>query len=369
MAGVYKRKSDKARGKSGKFTGWYRDRHGKRKIFVAFTDKGLSLSKAQKMEQREAAYRDGFADPIEEQYRSAGLKLVAEHVADYRADLLAKGDKPIHARHVANAILRLLNGAAVFTVANLAPDRIQLVLGHMKQNRSARTINHAIKAVKAFARWLEESGRIARVPLGIRALRPLNQAADRRKVRRALDRDETARLLQAAESGPVRYRLTGLERAWLYRMALETGFRANELRSLTAASLSLVGDNPSITLEARDTKNGKRTVQPIRRVFAAELAGWMATRPALWTIVRVPRETARMLMADLMAAGIDARDKDGRIVDFHALRSTYITNLVKSGVNIKVVQKLARHSTITLTLDVYTMANDDDLRSGLEGAK
>ena len=42
------------------------------------------------------------------------------------------------------------------------------------------------------------------------------------------------------------------------------------------------------------------------------------------------------------------RDGAGRVVDFHALRHTYISRLVASGANIKVAQELARHSTPTL---------------------
>lgn len=47
------------------------------------------------------------------------------------------------------------------------------------------------------------------------------------------------------------------------------------------------------------------------------------------------------------------RDGAGRVVDFHALRHTYISRLVASGANIKVAQELARHSTPTLTLGRY----------------
>jgi integrase/recombinase XerD len=36
------------------------------------------------------------------------------------------------------------------------------------------------------------------------------------------------------------------------------------------------------------------------------------------------------------------------VADFHALRHTYISRLVRSGANIKVAQELARHSTPTL---------------------
>lgn len=42
------------------------------------------------------------------------------------------------------------------------------------------------------------------------------------------------------------------------------------------------------------------------------------------------------------------------MADFHALRHTYISRLVQSGVNVKVAQELARHSTPMLTLGRYS---------------
>jgi hypothetical protein len=47
-------------------------------------------------------------------------------------------------------------------------------------------------------------------------------------------------------------------------------------------------------------------------------------------------------------------DPQGRYADFHALRKTFITKLLKSGVSPKMAQSLARHSDINLTMKVYT---------------
>jgi integrase len=43
----------------------------------------------------------------------------------------------------------------------------------------------------------------------------------------------------------------------------------------------------------------------------------------------------------------------GHVLDFHALRHTCGAWLVLSGVNVKIVQSVMRHSTIKLTLDTY----------------
>ena len=45
------------------------------------------------------------------------------------------------------------------------------------------------------------------------------------------------------------------------------------------------------------------------------------------------------------------RDSEGRAADFHALRHTYITNLTRGNVSPRTAQALARHSTITLTME------------------
>jgi integrase len=44
---------------------------------------------------------------------------------------------------------------------------------------------------------------------------------------------------------------------------------------------------------------------------------------------------------------------------FHCIRHTFITQLVDKGGNIKTIQNLAGHSTITTTLDVYAHSSDD----------
>jgi len=49
-----------------------------------------------------------------------------------------------------------------------------------------------------------------------------------------------------------------------------------------------------------------------------------------------------------------ANDHGQYDLDFHCLRVTFITNLALGGVHPKVARTLARHSTITLTMDHYT---------------
>ncbi len=128
--------------------------------------------------------------------------------------------------------------------------------------RSPRTVNWHRAALRGFGRWLTIEGRLRSDPL--LRLGRLDEQTDLRRVRRALDDDELAILIDAAEHGPARFGLGGDDRAMLYRMAVGTGFRLNELRSLTPRSFDLDAGPPTVTVEAAYSKRRRRDVQPSR---------------------------------------------------------------------------------------------------------
>lgn len=154
-------------------------------------------------------------------------------------------------------------------------------------------------------------------------------------------------------------------RAMIYRVAMGTSFRAEELRSLTPECFRL-DDDPTITVKAAYTKNGEEAVQPIPRSLAAILRPFVAAAAPGLPILIVPDKTAAMIRADLAAAGIPHATTDG-VVDFHALRGSYITALADRGVNPKELQRLARHSDVKLTIDRYVKTTDQKLRDAVEG--
>lgn len=88
---------------------------------------------------------------------------------------------------------------------------------------------------------------------------------------------------------------------------------------------------------------------------------------ASWkAVVDVPSSSAKMMRADLAAAGIPHVNDAGLFADFRALRHTSITRLVQAGVHPKNAQVLARHSTITLTMDKYTHVSIRNTATALE---
>jgi len=56
----------------------------------------------------------------------------------------------------------------------------------------------------------------------------------------------------------------------------------------------------------------------------------------------------------------------GEVADFHSLRHSYVSRLVRAGVNPKVAQRLARHRTAELTLSRYAHADAADGAKAIE---
>lgn len=52
----------------------------------------------------------------------------------------------------------------------------------------------------------------------------------------------------------------------------------------------------------------------------------------------------------------------------HMLRHTFITNLIRAGVDPKTASLLARHSDTSTTLEIYTNMKEDDLKKGIQAA-
>lgn len=381
MPGVYKTPAER-KAKGSRWRVWYRDAGGKRRWKTAFTDRAESLRLAHTLEDEARRVREGLVDPLERSRRQASLRAVADHLEDWRRGMLAQGCTKKHARGFSEAARRLLYDASVANVTDIAPDRIAVALERLGVIRSARTRNHALAAVRAFARWLEQNHRIREAPRGLFALRPVPESSDRKRVRRELSRAELDRLYAAAESGPpvaarwekksrhLATNIDGPTRALLYRLAAGTGFREQECATLTPEAFRLEGPAPAVVVRAAYSKRGKRSgrddVQPITRALAAALVPFLEGKPPGKPVFVFPARAAEMLAADLERAGIPYRDAAGRVADFHALRHSYISDLVRRKVSVKVAQTLARHSTPSLTIGLYSHADDPELRSALE---
>jgi integrase len=395
MASLYKKpivvtdpkSGQKLKGRSKKWWARYRNENGVERRVPLAKDKGAAQAMLNALVKKVERQVAGLVDRFDEHRK----RPIAEHLADFEKHLKAKGNSPEQVKLVAMRCRRIVTACRAAFIGDLSSSRVQAYLADLreKDNKSTQTSNHYLRAIKQFTRWLVKDRRADDDPLAHMAM--LNVSTDRRHDRRPFSEMELTAILRAANIGPVVRRMNGADRATLYAVAAYSGLRASELASLTPGSFDLDANPATVTVQAAYSKHRRQDVLPLHASLVALLRPWLAGKPegqSVWPGNWAKgKEAGAMLKADLertRAAWIKEatkdeeevnrrqrssflayKDGDGRYADFHALRHTFITNMVKSGVSPKAAQSLARHSTIDLTMNVYTSLTVHDQASAL----
>jgi integrase len=317
------------------------------------------------VERRKAGLVDTFTDnqrvPIE------------THLVAFETHLKVKGNSPRYIKETLHSIRLVCSAQQMVFLSDITTERLECFLAEKHgAGMSPRTVNSYLVALKVFTAWCDRTGRVRQNPL--KHLEKRNEAVDQRRPRRTLSPEDFTKLIKYTETAEPLRRLSGLDRAMLYSVAVATGLRAGELASLTTSSLSLEGSPPLIVLEAAYSKRRRRDEQPLPSWLVDKLNRWLATRPQrlrvfddgkLWP-GGWARHAAKIMRTDLEGAGLDYRDEAGEVFDFHALRHQFITTLVEMNLHPKTTQTLARHSTIQLTMDRYTHLRTSDVAQSVD---
>lgn len=368
--------------------------HGKHfRRTLGTRDKGVAEQKARKLLEREERRAAGLLDPAEEQQ----CRPLADHVKDFEAMLQSRGASASHLRDRMGCLRELVATTKAGWLRDIESSRVARWLSELKASGlAARSVNRRLQSIRQFVRWCVGARRMAYDPLV--GLKPLNEAADRRHVRRALAPDELQRLLDATERRPLeeatafrrlkgvtpeqRLKLLALGRVrrLVYEVAAGTALRRGELSRLTWNDLDL--ERRLLRIPAASSKSRKDQSLPLRSDLAEALSAHRpeAAGPKDRVFAPAAFPNLRTLKRDLVHAGLakaeraadgtlefDLTDESGRALDFHCFRMTAITAWVASGAHPRVVQALARHAKIETTMAVYTDVTLLDLRGAVEG--
>ena len=408
---------------SSKWYGRFRTSEGTLREVALHRDKTASPQELAKLVRKAEQADSGLLDPFEEQR----TKPLADHVTAFRQSLESKGNSPQHVALTVARCDSVFAGCGFKWLCHLDADKVSNWLKERRdgaKGKKPRTVkgvkpfgitssNHHLVAVKGFGNWLVKARRLERNPFA--HLSVMNAKVDVRVERRALESEELSRLIAATELSQTVFRdLTGPDRAALYTLAAMTGLRANELASLTALSFNFIASPPTVKVTAANEKAGRGATLPLHPFVVTKLTHWLASRPSasksrpsskkltasksgakgkptaiaetLWPgswssvaakMIRRDLEEARSLwLAEVepthpefarrsASLFLKPANANGEVADFHALRQTFITMLASSVVHPKVAQQLARHSTITLTMDRYSHMKLADLTSAV----
>ena len=129
----------------------YRDGQGIRRRVPGYTDKQATQQLGSDLERQSAREASGLTD------RFAGHRKrpLAEHLADWRTALLAKGNTEAYVGLSVSRVRRVLSDCRFTFVSDLSVSRVLTCLADCRSNGlSVVSSSNHLQAVKAFAGWL-----------------------------------------------------------------------------------------------------------------------------------------------------------------------------------------------------------------------
>ena len=386
------------------WTAKYRDGQGKVcEVATGCVDKDAANAVLSDLKKRAEHVKAKILSPEQDRIADhAGLP-IAEHIEGFLDYQRRKGTHPDRVKHYKSKLYETADACKFRTLCELSVDRLETWLGEQRtgdRDLGAAVYNGYRESWLAFGNWCigkrvagkqtHFNGEKRLIANPFDGMARLNEQAERRRRARALTEGELTRLLDAARRRPIEHAMTiyrgpnkgellakvpddrrlmlerlGDERALIYKTAVLTGLRLNELRMLTCRDLSF-GDVPFLKLRHSDEKNRQGSTLAIRSDLAAELRAWTAGRDRGDRVFDVPSGLLRIMNRDLKTAGISKKDADGCVVHVHALRHSFGTHLTLAGIAPRVAQAAMRHSNIALTMGTYTDARLLDTAEAIE---
>ncbi len=210
---------------------------------------------------------------------------------------------------------------------------------------TGKSLQNYAEAIHSLCLWAARRGYLDADPLAHLSKFDITPQSHRR----APSAQEIAAILQHAASPAERL---------LYEVALCSGYREGELRALRVQDLD--ADGCTLPLAAEFTKSRKAARQPIPRALAAKLATGAEGKRRRDPLLDMPAQPLEQLYRTMARAGVPKWAPGGKL-DFHALRTGFVTLVLEAGANVKEAQALARHSTPGLTVNTYGRARFDRL--------
>lgn len=215
------------------------------------------------------------------------------------------------------------------------------------EGNSTATVNKKLRYLRAAFNKAVKRGYLAANPM-----RDWEWTREEEPVPRIITPAEEAALLQAAED------LFGYQWRAFIAIGLATGGRRSELLGLSWDRVTLDGNEPRIHFAETKGKRDRlipitpETVDILRRLKAStQVAGG----PFVALAADLDDQWAKLLQA-------------AKVVDVqpHDMRRTFVTRLIRAGVPVPTVQKLAGHQSITTTLRYYNWTSQEDMKNGIE---
>ena len=251
-------------------------------------------------------------------------------------------------------------------LASVSEEDIVIYEVHQKAaGLSLASINRSTSALKTFYKYLVREHSISDPTTGITS----NKLA--KKLPKALTISEMESLINCAERSS---NATSLRDKAILEMLYGTGARVSEIVGINVSDFdkTLFESSEVVTLKLRG-KGSKERIVPLGFYAKTALDNYLVRlRPQLAAKSKDSRSNnalflnsrgtrlSRQSAWQIVIAAADACDLSGKVSP-HVFRHSYATHLLDGGADIRVVQELLGHSSVTTT-QIYTLITIDKVR-------
>ena len=228
-------------------------------------------------------------------------------------------------------------------------------LAHLrKENIAEASIARAVVVLRNFARFCEKEGGIPSL------LKDFEPPRVPKRLPKALPIETINRIIDSVSIDDA----IGLRDRTILELLYSTGARISELVELKVRDLSNLIEQQTLKLFG---KGNKERVIPVGRPAIAALEKWLVVRPQL----------ANQLSGNAIFLGARGKRIDQRQVREvvyktielgpHALRHSAATHLLEGGADLRTVQEILGHASLTTT-QIYTHVSAERLHSAFKQA-
>jgi integrase/recombinase XerC len=247
--------------------------------------------------------------------------------------------------------------------------RVQIrgYLAHLtRRGLAKRSIARQLSAVRSFFRWMHRDERV-----DVNPARAVGSPRLTRSLPAYLDRTQADTLMQHAATRAQSLTFTDVRNLAMLELFYSSGLRLSELRGIDLGDLDLVSQQVKVRGKGR-----KERIVPLGDHAQRALRNYLAKRDALLASLstsNASRVARGAVFLSTRGARISARAvqhaitallgavSEGADLTTHSLRHSFATHLVDAGADLRAVQELLGHASISTT-QIYTHTSVDRLK-------
>jgi integrase/recombinase XerC len=236
-------------------------------------------------------------------------------------------------------------------------------LAHLsRRGVGKRTMARTLSAVRSFYRWMHRNEMVESNPA-----RSVGAPRQDRHLPGYLDRVQIDLLFQLAEVRAREGGFVDLRNLAILELFYSTGMRLSELQGLSRGDLDLVSQQVKVRGKGR-----KERIIPVGDHAARALRHYEATRDDLlrqvgsagersaYFLARTGKRIGVRMVQKIVTAFLEQVDEDAGL-SVHSLRHTFATHLLDAGADLRAVQELLGHASISTT-QIYTHTSVERLK-------